>query len=264
MYRWCSYCQKFLGEKEPLKDFSITHGICAHCKKQMKLKAVDCVEKSKELGAFFSTLRDTLLLRKSIEASEVVRTAKKLGIAPTDLLAGVIQPLLYEIAELQNRGQATVIQEHCFSQMVEQIFYEIEKGSKRQIKSPSRCDVVLACADGNYHYFGIKFLQEYLEGQGVRVATLYPSCPFSQVLDYADQTRARVIGISVALPLHLKNLAKEWEKALPSIKIPLELVVGGQGIRQMKRPPKNFRIYEGDPREFHEFISSVLHRRKVA
>jgi len=31
----CAWCGKNLGEKEPLEDKSITHGICKECKKQL-------------------------------------------------------------------------------------------------------------------------------------------------------------------------------------------------------------------------------------
>jgi len=32
MIRVCAWCQKYLGEKEPLEDKSITHTICGACK----------------------------------------------------------------------------------------------------------------------------------------------------------------------------------------------------------------------------------------
>lgn len=30
---FCSWCKKFMGEKEPKEDKSITHGICPECMK---------------------------------------------------------------------------------------------------------------------------------------------------------------------------------------------------------------------------------------
>ena len=32
MIRWCSWCDKKLGEIEPLEDKRITHGICKECR----------------------------------------------------------------------------------------------------------------------------------------------------------------------------------------------------------------------------------------
>ena len=31
MKRVCSWCKKDMGEKEPLSDKSITHGVCSKC-----------------------------------------------------------------------------------------------------------------------------------------------------------------------------------------------------------------------------------------
>lgn len=31
MIRWCCYCLSYIGEKEPLEDKSLTHGICEKC-----------------------------------------------------------------------------------------------------------------------------------------------------------------------------------------------------------------------------------------
>jgi len=44
----CSWCKKHLGEKEPLSDFSITHGICPECMKAIKNEAEDFFRKIKE------------------------------------------------------------------------------------------------------------------------------------------------------------------------------------------------------------------------
>lgn len=39
MIRWCSYCQKFLGERAPFDDPSFTHGICERCDLRLERNA---------------------------------------------------------------------------------------------------------------------------------------------------------------------------------------------------------------------------------
>lgn len=34
----CGWCKKWLGEKEPLKDKSVTHSICEACQKTLLTK----------------------------------------------------------------------------------------------------------------------------------------------------------------------------------------------------------------------------------
>ena len=36
MVRICCYCQKIMGEKEPLENKSITHGICPDCNRKLE------------------------------------------------------------------------------------------------------------------------------------------------------------------------------------------------------------------------------------
>ncbi len=38
MIRICMWCQKIMGEKEPIEDISLTHGICEECAEEIKKK----------------------------------------------------------------------------------------------------------------------------------------------------------------------------------------------------------------------------------
>jgi len=42
--RICADCRKFLGEKEPFEDKSITHGLCGRCMKKIKKQLVALME----------------------------------------------------------------------------------------------------------------------------------------------------------------------------------------------------------------------------
>ena len=37
MLRWCSYCQKYLGETAPLEDYRVSHGICQACEAVLEI-----------------------------------------------------------------------------------------------------------------------------------------------------------------------------------------------------------------------------------
>ena len=39
MIRLCSWCQKIMGEKEPLDDRQVTHGICPECQVEIAEEA---------------------------------------------------------------------------------------------------------------------------------------------------------------------------------------------------------------------------------
>lgn len=46
MIRQCAWCLKMLGEVAPLKDTSVTHGICAKCQKEL-MEKIEAMEKKK-------------------------------------------------------------------------------------------------------------------------------------------------------------------------------------------------------------------------
>src|SRR5580765_6969514 len=35
MFRWCAYCQRLIGEREPFARYEVTHGICPRCEKNV-------------------------------------------------------------------------------------------------------------------------------------------------------------------------------------------------------------------------------------
>jgi len=41
MKRVCAWCGKFLGEKKPLEDKSVTHSICNKCLKKISLRGTE-------------------------------------------------------------------------------------------------------------------------------------------------------------------------------------------------------------------------------
>lgn len=43
MIRLCAWCQVIMGQKEPLDDKQVTHGICPECQEELKeeLRVID-------------------------------------------------------------------------------------------------------------------------------------------------------------------------------------------------------------------------------
>jgi hypothetical protein len=65
----CSWCEKFLGDKEPLSDGSITHSICGECYREAKDKIK---EFRKELREGVVTLGEGKMLKRRNENVKVL------------------------------------------------------------------------------------------------------------------------------------------------------------------------------------------------
>jgi methanogenic corrinoid protein MtbC1 len=258
MYRWCSYCQGFLGETEPRNDYQISHGICPPCKVRLSSENDNLVSRAKLTKEFFASIRKDLVARTNRDSSTLLRQAQDLGIAPFDILAGLIQPLLYEIAELQNAGEATVCQEHDFSMLVDGVFSEIRKASTSSAThlTTGAPKVLIACADGNYHVFGPRLIKEYLLKEGISAKCLFPSLPFDEIISAGLEVSAKIIGISVATAEQAEMVVKKWHGYIKTSrgKNSPTLILGGQGASSVKILPTNTHVHNGNLIELKTLI----------
>ncbi len=104
MIRWCSYCNIYLGEREPYEDFSLTHGICPDCKASLMNRKFRSDESSKahqkKLANFYNHIRSSILSKNYVQSQALITEAKQLNISDIDLLFGVFQPILYEVGRM--------------------------------------------------------------------------------------------------------------------------------------------------------------------
>ena len=250
MYRWCSYCQSFLGETEPLSVFALTHGICERCKPQWREKSgAESMARIRPLMEFFSSLSRDIQFTHEIEVEDVVTRSRELGIQPDDLLAGIMQPLLYEIGKQYAEGRLTVEQEHQFSAMIEGLIpslRSIHHESLARNPEDGRYEVVMACMEGNFHSFGVRFVELYLQLRGVTCKSLYPSLPVSDIVEACQTARPKILGVSTSLPEQKSGLER-LDEELPRLsksERPTTLV-GGPAASQLGALPAGWILHNG-------------------
>jgi methanogenic corrinoid protein MtbC1 len=194
MFRWCSFCQTFIGESEPRSDFSMTHGICKSCKANYE-KVSENVENIRPIRAFFLEICEKFE-KKSINAEDLFNRAKQLNIKSSDFLAGLIQPMLYQIGHLYETKKIKVADEHEFTCAVETLLSLIRREMNQKLSTTSP-EIIIASADGDYHSLGIQFLELALLDSGISCKAIYPSVPVTEVLELAKSYNTRFIGLSV-------------------------------------------------------------------
>ena len=78
MFRWCSYCQTFIGESKPFEDFSLTHGICKYCLKSVKNHSYQLTELTYDIQNFFQELKQQIIDANQIDKNWVLIESRKL------------------------------------------------------------------------------------------------------------------------------------------------------------------------------------------
>lgn len=252
-----------MGEREPRSDYSITHGICPICHTRSRLERNGLVSGARLMFQFFESIREDLLALKNRPPAQLLADAEKIGIAPLDLVAGIMQPVLYEIARLQGLGEATIEQEHRFSELVEGLLDEMKKRRPHdgRLLSAGHSDVVLACHESNLHVIGVRLINEYLLSKGISTQSLFPRYPFKEIIDAANESRAKIVGISVANEEQALETLNRWTQYVQSHQSSpsLHLLLGGMGVSSILPPlPARTYISSGSLQELEELAGFLL------
>jgi methanogenic corrinoid protein MtbC1 len=207
MIRWCAYCQTYQGEKAPFEDFSITHTICERCGADPSRRSGDALDRLEPVRALFHRLAEP---RVDDAPEQMASAALALGIAPIDLLLGIVQPVLYDVGARWERGEATVAEEHEITRRCLAV-YEALLARQRPLDSrrgPARLDVLLASAPGNTHTLGLRVVQLFLIIEGFSVHAELSPRSSTELVELVRARRPRYVGISAALPEHLASAAE--------------------------------------------------------
>ena len=172
---------------------------------------------------------DILLSGNSREALSLAEESVSLA---TDLGAfylGVVQPALYKIGLLWERGEISVADEHLATAIVGRIMAAMYP--KFAHVSHDKGEAVLACSPNEYHELGSRIVADLLEISGWNVAFLGASTPAEELMKLLRAKKPFLLGVSVAMSFNLGNTSKLLETirkdpALSSTKV----VLGGLAL----------------------------------
>ena len=141
----------------------------------------------------------------------------------------ILQPVMYEIGELWDKGKLDVGDEHIASNTAMRLIESI--GTKP--KSKSKGKTILICTpDGEYHAIPCFMIETYLSLNGYSVINLSPSAPSNSIIAKIKETNPDLILISITLKEHLRS-CERLVKNLKKFKIPI--IVGGQALQNENR-----------------------------
>jgi methanogenic corrinoid protein MtbC1 len=243
MIRWCSYCQQYMGERPPLDDFSLTHGMCDQCSSKLELHEDALYDKAIGLKDYYRKLHEACFHGDWIKVKELILKAHQTTMRPEDLCLGMIQPFLYEVGCLWEKSKVSVADEHKLTSVcssVIEMFFNMypQYHHLRQSGTPK---VLLANAEDNYHILGIRMVEFMLMAHQIPTCTLFPGLPATEVFNLIQELNPPIVGISVALGIQMKSvrellgLVKNLEPAVKP-----KVYVGGQYIRFGLNPQISF------------------------
>lgn len=169
--------------------------------------------------------------RKSIElATDNVHNAADL----TEFYLQVIQPAMYEIGTLWEKGELSVAREHLASAIVTRVMAALYP--KFIILEQTKGNAIVTAAPNEYHEIGPRMVADLLELDGWDVDYTGANTPPDDLLDLMAERNPHFVAISVGMPFNLDktvDLVKKirGQKQFNDTKI----MLGGQSLKMSRQ-----------------------------
>jgi DNA-binding transcriptional MerR regulator len=188
-----------------------------------------------ELGVELRAALDRFDAEAAHEALDRLLATVSVEVAITQVLV----PLLHELGDRWETGEATVGQEHFASNLVRGRLMGIARGWA----NGSGPAFVLACPPGEEHDLGLMMFGIALARRGARVIFLGADTPIATVAETVRDVRPAGVVISVARSVPLAAAAKELESMARDVAV----YVGGPGVDEGTVEKIGGRLLGGDP-----------------
>ena len=135
---------------------------------------------------------------------------------------GLLMPLLAELGRRWQREEGGVAEEHFFA-----VYLRNKLGARlHQRRPPAGAALLLACAPGEHHEFGLLFFALALQDAGLRTIPLGADTPLAELAPAAQRSGSRGIVVSSSVDPAEGML----ERALPALvaQVRVPVFVGGQ------------------------------------
>ena len=167
---------------------------------------------------------DSLLSGDATHGAQIINQALGSGLSPSQVYLQVLMPSQREVGERWHAGKLNVAQEHLATQITLQEMTRLRTISRP--KSSLGVRAVIATVDGDAHFLGGRVVADFFYMDGWEVDYLGTNTPSSELVKFAAERKADLVGVSVTMQQGLEEvraLIAELKK-LPS---PPKVMIGG-------------------------------------
>jgi hypothetical protein len=233
LIRWCSYCQSFQGEIEPFDDYSMTHMICEHCDSHALAANEPDLAPQRVVAAYYGELRTLVRDGRIADATRLLDQAPGLGIVPSDLVAGLVQPLVHWLSGfLSEASSPGMLREYTgkIAVFLEQLALRYPDLARfRNVEGPR---VLLVAASGEFGWVGDLMVELTLAAHAISSKVIPFDVDAWAILTQIRQYQPQCLGFGVSSEgqlLALEGLVERLREE-PSLS-PMMMLVGGLPIR---------------------------------
>ncbi len=154
----------------------------------------------------------------------------------------ILQPVMYEIGVLWERGEISVAVEHLASAIVGRVMAALNP--RRYEASCFKGKLIITASPNEFHEIGAWMLSDVLELDGWEVRYLGADMPAADLIDMATAYQPDVLGISVTMPFNVDKVGDLIAKFRDDPKTAfLKVIVGGRVFNDI---PELWRLVGAD------------------
>ena len=160
------------------------------------------------------------------DRSTVLRIGNEYTETPQDLKAfyqDLLQPVMYRIGELWERGEISVSREHLASSLANTAVSSQYVRVMSEFQ-PQKGRILVTAASNEFHVLGAQMIANCLEAEGWEVDYLGADTPSEDLVGYIWDQRPDVVALSVTMPFNLiqckdivERVKKEFQESRPKI-----------------------------------------------
>lgn len=224
-----------MHEVAPYDNFSMTYGLCGNCHAAHPGQfSHEVIEHAHFIRKILRTLRDAGRREDFETACRVVDEAISSKCRPTDILIGILSPLLYEVGEEWKRGVLSVEAEQRFTAFSEKVIELVETriGAEPSSLVPANTTLFLMNAPGNRHLLALRVISLWLKDRGAEVRIVPDGIDQNELLQCIAAERPKYLLISMATlnqRAHVTEIAKRVLSLHQDVRP--KIVVGGYPVK---------------------------------
>lgn len=187
----------------------------------------DIVDNSEQWSEWAERYLRLLLDRERQNAARFIHDLVEQGVDIRDIYLNIFQPSQRKIGRLWQTNQVTVAQEHYCTAATQQVMSQLYPYIFAATAGDRK--MVMACASAELHELGARMVADFFEIEGWDTYYLGANVPAESILSEIRESRADLLGLSVALPDKIP-LAAEVVKQIRSADFerPVKVLVGGR------------------------------------
>lgn len=159
-----------------------------------ELEVKDSLDSEYDLESVYTHLLDILLLGKTQEAREIIKSFAKRGFSSIDIIEYIFMPLLRLIGDKWVKDEISIGQEHYITGLIDRLFDFISEENK--VEEDKKMTALFMAPTGEEHVISLKMSTEYFRVRGWKVIFLGRSIPIKSLIEIIKNNKVDLVVLS--------------------------------------------------------------------